>query len=159
MAKVAVIAKTPKKKADAMKGKVAGGRAKKKTASVSVVRYKCRVCGYIYSPLRGEPHNGIPAGTEFEDLPDTYVCPLCGFQGKGRVGKWGFDEWRPTRYICSFCGYVYDEARGEPHRGIKAGTRFEDLPDDYRCPVCALDPKITRTFGKIQKEGFSPLEA
>ena len=43
-------------------------------------RYKCRVCGYIYSPLRGEPHNGIPAGTAFEDLPDTYICPICGME-------------------------------------------------------------------------------
>jgi rubredoxin len=61
---------------------------KPKGAKVSVVsRYKCRMCGYIYSSLRGEPHNGIPAGTEFDDLPDTYVCPVCGFQGKGKVGK------------------------------------------------------------------------
>ena len=71
-------------------------------------RYKCKICGYIYSPLRGEPHNGIPAGTAFEDLPESYVCPICGMQGKGKIGKWGFDEWVPTRYLCSVCGYVYD---------------------------------------------------
>jgi len=47
----------------------------------TLMRYKCRVCGYIYSPLRGEPHNGIPAGTPFEDLPDTYLCSVCGFLG------------------------------------------------------------------------------
>jgi rubredoxin len=115
--------------------------AKKKTGK-SVQRYKCRLCGYVYSPLRGEPHNGVPAGTAFEDLPDTYVCPVCDMEGKGKVGKWGFDEWNPTKYICSVCGYVYDEKRGEPHRGIKQGTKFEDLPDTYVCPVCALDPKI-----------------
>jgi len=133
---------------------------KKETVSKSpvVVRYKCRVCGYIYSPLRGEPHNGIPKGTAFEDLPDTYVCPVCGFQGKGKIGKWGFDEWHPTRYICSVCGYVYDEKRGEPHRGIRPGTKFEDLPDDYRCPVCALDPRITKAFGNVVKQGFAPLD-
>lgn len=124
----------------------------------SLVRYKCRLCGYIYSPVRGEPHNGIPRGTAFEDLPDTYVCPVCGFQGKGKVGKWGFEESHPTRYICSMCNYVYDEKRGEPHRGIKPGTKFEDLPDDYRCPVCALDPKITKSFGNVKKQGFEPLD-
>ena len=124
----------------------------------SVQRYKCKVCSYIYSPLRGEPHNGIPVGTPFEDLPESYVCPICGMEGKGRIGKWGFEEWIPTRYICSVCNYVYDQRRGEPHRGIKAGTPFEDLPDDYTCPVCALDPKISLNFGKVFKQGFEPLE-
>jgi len=155
MAKAVVKAKktgSPAKKATTSK-------AKGKKPSVTVVtRYKCRLCGYVYSPLRGEPHNGIPAGTEFDDLPDTYVCPLCGFQGKGKIGKWGFDEMHPTKYICSMCNYIYDEARGEPHRGIRPGTKFEDLPDDYRCPVCALDPKISKFFGDVHKQGFSPLD-
>jgi len=131
---------------------------KKTTKKIQTpVRFRCKLCGYIYSPLRGEPHNGIPAGTAFDDLPDDYVCPVCGQQGKGRIGKWGFEEWRPTKYICSVCSYVYDEKRGEPHRGIKAGTRFEDLPDDYACPVCALDPKIRVQFGKVFRQGFEPL--
>lgn len=142
---------TTKKKAAAKKP------AASKKEGVTLMRYKCRVCGYVYSPLRGEPHNGIPTGTAFEDLPDTYLCPVCGFQGKGRVGKWGFDEWRPTRYICSMCDYIYDEKRGEPHRGIKPGTKFEDLPEDYVCPVCATDPKIVLRYGNVVKWGFSPL--
>jgi rubredoxin len=147
--------KTPVKKAG-----TAAKKINKKTVSgkeKDTTRYRCRLCGYIYSPLRGEPHNGIPAGTAFEDLPDDYVCPVCGQQGKGRIGKWGFDEWHPTRWICSMCNYVYDEKRGEPHRGIKPGTKFEDLPDDYVCPVCALDPKIRLNFGKVRKQGFGPL--
>lgn len=128
-----------------------------KKASKDMTRYRCKLCGYIYSPMRGEPHNGIPAGTSFDDLPESYVCPVCGQDGKGRIGKWGFEEWRPTRYLCSLCNYVYDEKRGEPHRGIKPGTKFEDLPDDYSCPVCALDPKIRVRFGKVFKNGFEPL--
>lgn len=128
-----------------------------KKASKDITRYRCKLCGYIYSPMRGEPHNGIPEGTPFDDLPDTYVCPVCGQQGKGRIGKWGFEEWRPTRYLCSVCNYIYDEKRGEPHRGIKPGTKFEDLPDDYVCPVCALDPKIRVQFGKVFKYGFEPV--
>lgn len=133
---------------------------KKATKNVPVYklkRYRCRLCGYVYSPLRGEPQHGIPEGTPFEDLPDDYICPVCGYQGKGKIGKWGFDEWAPTKYICSVCGYVYDEQRGEPHRGIKPGTKFEDLPDDYTCPVCAQDPKISVRFGKVLKQGFEPL--
>jgi rubredoxin len=146
-------AKTLPKK---MVKKTAAKAGTKKTA-VNLARYKCKLCGYIYSPLIGEPHNGIPAGTAFDDLPDTYVCPVCGYQGKGKIGKWGFDEWRPTRYICTMCSYVYDEKRGEPHRGIKAGTKFEDLPDDYVCPVCAQDPKVRVQFGKVFKQGFGPI--
>jgi rubredoxin len=151
--KTAVKATRPKK---TVKKTAVKSGTKKTVANLS--RYKCKLCGYVYSPHRGEPHNGIPAGTAFDDLPDTYVCPVCGYQGKGKIGKWGFDEWRPTRYLCSICSYVYDEKRGEPHRGIKAGTKFEDLPDDYVCPVCAQDPKIRVQFGKVLKQGFEPLQ-
>ena len=120
-------------------------------------RWVCKQCNYIYSEQIGEPHNGIKPGTRFEDLPDTYVCPVCGYTGKGRVGKWGFEEWVPTRYVCKACGYIYDKARGEPHHGIKPGTAFEDLPDDYVCPVCAIDTAITRDLGRVGKEGFEPI--
>ena len=146
----------PVKKTTAAKKKSAGktGPGKRKG---EIIRYKCRLCGYIYSPLRGEPHNGIPAGTTFEDLPDSYVCPVCGMDGKGRIGKWGFDEWQPTRYLCTMCDYIYDEKRGEPHRGIKPGTKFRDLPDTYVCPVCATDPRMQLQFGNVFKNGFEPL--
>jgi rubredoxin len=36
------------------------------------------MCGYVYDPLLGDPDNGIPALTEFADLPDDWVCPVCG---------------------------------------------------------------------------------
>jgi rubredoxin len=134
----------------AKKGSKAKGRSAPK-------RWVCRHCNYIYSEQLGEPHNGIKPGTAFEDLPDTYVCPVCGYTAKGKVGKWGFEEWVPTRFVCKACGYVYDKARGEPHHGIKPGTAFEDLPDDYVCPVCALDTTITRDLGKVGKEGFEPI--
>jgi len=62
-----------------------------------------------------------------------------------------------TRYRCKLCGYIYSPLRGEPHNGIPAGTAFEDLPDDYVCPVCAIDPKIRVQFGKVLKQGFDPL--
>jgi rubredoxin len=156
--KKTVIASKPAAKALPKKTiKKSAAKAETKKTAVNLTRYKCNLCGYIYSPLRGEPHNSIPAGTSFDDLPDTYVCPVCGYQGKGKIGKWGFDEWRPTRYLCSMCSYVYDEKRGEPHRGIKPGTKFEDLPDDYTCPVCAQDPKIRVQFGKVFKQGFEPI--
>jgi len=40
-------------------------------------KYVCDVCGYVYDPQKGDPENGIAPGTKFEDLPDTWVCPLC----------------------------------------------------------------------------------
>lgn len=40
--------------------------------------YKCSLCGYIYDPAEGEPLNGIDAGTMFSELPDDYLCPICG---------------------------------------------------------------------------------
>ncbi len=41
-------------------------------------RYKCLICGYIYDPEKGDPDSGIKPGTPFEDLPPTWVCPVCG---------------------------------------------------------------------------------
>ncbi len=39
-------------------------------------------------------------------------------------------------WICVICGYVYDEQRGDPDRGIPPGTRWEDVPADWNCPDC-----------------------
>jgi len=41
-------------------------------------KYRCMVCGYIYDPAIGDATQGIGAGTSFQDLPDTWVCPECG---------------------------------------------------------------------------------
>ncbi|MDD3655174.1 MAG: rubredoxin [Atribacterota bacterium] len=41
-------------------------------------RYRCTVCGYIYDPVQGDPESDIEPGTSFDDLPDDWVCPLCG---------------------------------------------------------------------------------
>lgn len=40
------------------------------------------------------------------------------------------------KYICVNCGYIYDPAVGDPANGVEPGTAFEDLPDDWVCPVC-----------------------
>ena len=44
-----------------------------------------------------------------------------------------------SSYVCSVCGYVYDPANGDPDNGIAPGTKFEDLPDSWTCPVCGAD--------------------
>ena len=40
------------------------------------------------------------------------------------------------RYVCVICGYVYDPEQGDPDNGVAAGTKWEDVPDDWECPVC-----------------------
>ena len=41
--------------------------------------------------------------------------------------------------VCVNCGYVYDSVNGDPQRGIEPGMTFDDLPEDWRCPVCYAD--------------------
>ncbi len=45
-------------------------------------------------------------------------------------------------YRCPNCGYVYDEAKGEPHEGFKPGTPWKLIPDDWACPGCAVRDKV-----------------
>lgn len=49
------------------------------------MKYVCPVCGYVYDPELGDPDNGIEPGTAWEDIPEDFVCPLCG------VAKEDFD--------------------------------------------------------------------
>ena len=43
-----------------------------------------------------------------------------------------------AKWYCIYCGWVYDEAEGCPEQGIAAGTAFEDLPEDFVCPLCGV---------------------
>jgi rubredoxin len=49
-----------------------------KKEAESMASYKCNICGYVYNPAEGDPDGGIAAGTAFKDLPDSWVCPMCG---------------------------------------------------------------------------------
>ena len=52
------------------------------------------------------------------------------------------DEPAPLeRYQCPGCGHIYDERRGNPREGYPAGTRWNALPEDFRCPDCAVRDK------------------
>lgn len=51
------------------------------------------------------------------------------------------------KYQCVICGYVYDPVEGDVDGGIPPGTAFEDIPDDWYCPVCG-----------VTKEDFEPIE-
>ncbi|MBN1953159.1 MAG: flavin reductase [Bacteroidales bacterium] len=53
-------------------------KLEQKKEDTSLPKYRCPACGYIYDPAKGDPDSGIKPGTAFEDLPDDWVCPLCG---------------------------------------------------------------------------------
>ena len=43
-----------------------------------------------------------------------------------------------AKYVCTVCGYEYDEAAGDPDNGIAPGTKWEDIPEDFTCPLCGV---------------------
>jgi len=45
---------------------------------IKMEKYRCKICGYVYDPEKGDPDGGIAPGTSFEDLPNDWVCPVCG---------------------------------------------------------------------------------
>lgn len=51
------------------------------------------------------------------------------------------------KYVCDVCGYEYDPEVGDPDNGIEPGTAFEDLPEDWVCPLCS-----------VGKDQFSPVD-
>lgn len=79
----------------------------------TMTKWVCKVCGYEY---------------EGDELPADYVCPICSV-GPDQFEKVEEKAEKPAakkeKWVCSVCGYVYD-----------GDTPFEDLPDDYVCPVC-----------------------
>ncbi|PKN73702.1 MAG: High molecular weight rubredoxin [Deltaproteobacteria bacterium HGW-Deltaproteobacteria-10] len=54
------------------------GTAVKQEQTTEAARYVCSVCGYVYDPVNGDPDSGVAPGTRFEDIPDSWVCPICG---------------------------------------------------------------------------------
>ena len=53
------------------------------------------------------------------------------------------------KYVCTVCGYVYDETAGDPDHNIAPGTKWEELPDDF---VCALSAVWARISSQLSKE-------
>ena len=120
--------------------------------------YQCQSmnCGYIYDPDKGDRKGKVKKGTQFKDLPEGWKCPVCGasvkafkpLAGPGSVHADNAAAAAPEqtetkksesgmkKYRCDICGYVYDPDAGDDSEGIAPGTAFEDLPEDFECPVC-----------------------
>ena len=55
------------------------------------------------------------------------------------------------KYECTACGYIYDEALGDPDSGIAPGTKWEDIPDDWVCPLCGLGKDVFEEMAKQRR--------
>ena len=64
-------------------------------------KYVCEPCGYVYDPEVGDPDGGIAPGTAFEDIPDDWVCPVCG------MGKDAFAEEQAQPILLFFLAWVF----------------------------------------------------
>jgi rubredoxin len=60
---------------------------------VALQKYMCTSCGFIYDPAEGDPDGGVPPGTAFEDIPDDWMCPICG------ATKADFRELEPGEFL------------------------------------------------------------
>jgi flavin reductase (DIM6/NTAB) family NADH-FMN oxidoreductase RutF/rubredoxin len=87
-------------------------------------------------PMTYAYYHEIKGGKSPKNAP-TYAgeTPALKQQPTGAPEKGGKME----KYTCSICGYVYDPEQGDPESGIPKGTAFEDLPDDWTCPVCGAE--------------------
>ncbi|ABM17709.1 MULTISPECIES: rubredoxin [Gammaproteobacteria] len=160
-----------------------------------MAKHQCPDCGYVYDEVVGDPHEGFPAGTTWEKIPEDWSCPDCAVRDKVdfvalqeanselsvsatniavRTASQAKTEGasqkatdastpsaknktkpkakpKPTsskspkdstqkdtyrKWVCITCGHIYDEALGDEAEGFPAGTRFEDIPDDWCCPDC-----------------------
>jgi len=77
-------------------------------------------------PMTYEYYHKVKGGFSPKNAP-TYV---------GEVDKEKKEMEKMDKYVCKVCGYVYDPKKGDLGNGIKPGTKFENLPDDWVCPVC-----------------------
>lgn len=77
-------------------------------------------------PMTYEYYHKVKGGFSPKNAP-TYV---------GEVDKEKKEMKKMDKYVCKVCGYVYDPKKGDLNNGIKPGTKFENLPDDWVCPVC-----------------------
>ena len=103
-------------------------------------------------------YDGTKEATAWENLPPDWVCPVCGSPKSAFIAEGGTaaeppEPPRPSpsgyaKYECSLCSFVYDEE--------KEGVRWEDLPDDWTCPVCGSGKKhfklISRTSARPEKK-------
>ena len=85
-------------------------------------------------PLTYSHYHLIKKGISPKAAP-TYIPPSGESKNEKKERK---ELNKAMKYKCSVCGYIYDPEKGDPESGIEPGTPFEELPDDWECPVCGV---------------------
>ncbi len=96
----------------------------------------------MFSPVLAKGRPGEKEFTALNALADTFRDHLLKKSVNSKEGNKTMQK-----YVCTICRYVYDPEKGDPDSGIAPGTPFEDIPDDWVCPIC-----------QVAKDMFEPLE-
>lgn len=89
-------------------------------------------------PMTYDYYHKVKKGKAPKTAP-TYISEV---KSKNKETK------KMQKYVCTVCGYVYDPEVGDPDSGIEPGTAFEDIPDDWVCPVCG----VSKDMFELQEE-------
>lgn len=95
------------------------------------------IIDHFAKPLTYDYYRGVIKGLSPENSPTYTVHEL--ESPKHHVEP--PEAEKPKRYQCTVCGYIYEPEEGDPDSGIAPGTAFEDIPDDWYCPVCGVSKK------------------
>lgn len=129
---------------DGLLGMMKGLKFKnKKAAAFGSYGWSGNGNGLISEALKACGFTVVDDGIKVLWAPDEKAVEDCRAYGRKFVdeiaeGKEDMKETTGGKWECSVCHYVYDPAVGDPKQGIPAGTKFEDLPDSWRCPVCRV---------------------
>ncbi|QGY39994.1 rubredoxin [Pseudodesulfovibrio cashew] len=105
--------------------------------------WRCPICGgtkKCFRPLAGEGSTKSDCELPVETDADKLTAAASAAKVTDQKER---DPMQ--KYVCDICGYVYDPEVGDPDNDIAPGTSFDDLPDDWTCPICGAD-----------KDSFSP---
>ncbi|MDO9540212.1 MAG: thiamine pyrophosphate-binding protein [Methanocalculus sp.] len=116
---------------------------------------RCSVCGYIYDEEVGEPSTKTEQNTRFDELADDWRCPVCAAEKSAfspvptslKSGPVLSMVWR-----CTVCNYRYSEETGEAATDTPPGTRFAELAEEWRCPVCGA---ARSAFMMVRKDAIA----
>merc|ERR1711957_630151 len=103
---------------------------------------KCSVCNHVYTAFLDG------GGMAFNDLPDSWRCPVCGEPASVYRPVTFEEEKVETTQKCSVCKHVYDAAQDGD------GMAFEDLPDSWQCPVCGKPASVYRPVALDEENNF-----
>lgn len=79
---------------------------------------------------------GTATDCRFAPQDETFRCISLNFMYRGLLNL--IKTLIMKKYICTVCQWVYDPEIGDPEQGIEPGVAFEDLPEDYVCPLCGV---------------------